>query len=69
MVEYPMLPIPHILKAIARYSFIQLSELGHRGENENAQTSKYTSNRRMEVSRWTATQYKKMAQLWKKLEV
>ena len=23
--------------SIARYSFIQLSELGHRGENENAQ--------------------------------
>ena len=26
--------------SISRYSFIQLSELGHRGENENAQTSK-----------------------------
>ena len=26
--------------SIAWYSFIQLSELGHRGENENAQTSK-----------------------------
>ena len=25
---------------IARYSFIQLSQLGHRGENENAQTLK-----------------------------
>ena len=24
--------------SIARYSFIQLNELGHRGENENAQT-------------------------------
>ena len=27
--------------SMARYSFIQLSELGHRGENENAQTSKW----------------------------
>ena len=27
--------------SIARYSFIQLSELGHRGGNENAQTSKW----------------------------
>ena len=26
--------------SIARYSFIQLGELGHCGENENAQTSK-----------------------------
>ena len=26
--------------SIARYSFVQLSELGRRGENENAQTSK-----------------------------
>ena len=25
---------------IAKYSFIQLSELGHRGENENAKASK-----------------------------
>ena len=25
---------------IASYSFVQLSELGHRGENENAQASK-----------------------------
>ena len=28
------------LDYMARYSFIQLSELGHRGENENAQASK-----------------------------
>ena len=28
------------LPFIARYSFIQLSELGHRGENENAKASK-----------------------------
>ena len=27
--------------SIARYSFIHLSELGCRGENENAQTSKW----------------------------
>ena len=27
--------------SIARYSFIQLSELGHRGENEKAQTLKW----------------------------
>ena len=26
--------------SIARYSFIQLNELGHRGDNENAHTSK-----------------------------
>ena len=26
--------------SIVRYSFMQLSELGHRGENENAQTLK-----------------------------
>ena len=27
-------------QAVGRYSFIQLSELGHHGEYENAQTSK-----------------------------
>ena len=27
--------------SITRCSFIQLNELGHRGENENAQTSKW----------------------------
>ena len=32
--KFPPLPIA------ARYSFIQLSELGHRGENENAQALK-----------------------------
>ena len=36
--EYYSLTFP--LLSIVRCSFIQLSELGHRGENENAQTSK-----------------------------
>ena len=30
----------HCLRPVARYSFIQLSELGRRGENENYQGSK-----------------------------
>ena len=34
------LTFPHLSDSIARYSFIQLSGLGHRGENENAQTLK-----------------------------
>ena len=36
MLEDNSLTFP--LLSIARYSFIQLSELGHCGENENAQT-------------------------------
>ena len=36
--EYYSLTLPPLL--FARYSFIQLSELGHRGENKNDQSSK-----------------------------
>ena len=34
--QYPFPPL-----SIARYSFTQLSILGHHGENENAQSSKW----------------------------